>query len=273
MKNPPLVPLYTYLLFVLLCGCVQQLPSPSGSTDREGESQHNNELLIALYAGEGTWEDSVTACEAMFMWMGYPVIHVDARDILAHILDETALLCIPGGDMYQYAQDLTPEGMDLIREFIQNGGGYLGICGGAYLAADTIMWKGRHLSMTSLSLFSGTAEGPLSSIAMYPDYGMCTIICEDPWVCNPDPAVMLYYGGPGFIIEEASGVNICGRYEQGGLPAILFFAFGRGHVFLIGTHPEIEEDSDRDGVLFGDEFDDDGTDWELMKSVIVLCIP
>jgi hypothetical protein len=52
---------------------------------------------------------------------------------------------------------------------------------------------------------------------------------------------------------------------------VFTFSFGKNHVFLIGTHPEIEEDSDRDSVSFGDEFEDRGTDWEPMKSAVVLC--
>ena len=39
-----------------------------------------------------------------------------------------------------------------------------------------------------------------------------------------------------------------------------------GRVFLIGTHPEIEEDSDRDGVSTADELDERGSDWDLMKN-------
>ncbi len=37
-------------------------------------------------------------------------------------------------------------------------------------------------------------------------------------------------------------------------------------------HPEIEENSDRDGVKFGNELDDKGLDWDLMKKATFWCL-
>ena len=39
-------------------------------------------------------------------------------------------------------------------------------------------------------------------------------------------------------------------------------------VFLIGTHPEIEEDSNRDEVTFGGELNDEGSEWYIMQKVV-----
>jgi hypothetical protein len=50
------------------------------------------------------------------------------------------------------------------------------------------------------------------------------------------------------------------------------FEYGLGRVFLISLHPEIEEDSDRDSVSFGDSFDDQGSDWELMRGAVLWCL-
>jgi len=41
---------------------------------------------------------------------------------------------------------------------------------------------------------------------------------------------------------------------------MLAFDYGLGRVFLIGTHPEIEEDSERD---------DQGSDWELIRKAVL----
>ncbi len=35
------------------------------------------------------------------------------------------------------------------------------------------------------------------------------------------------------------------------------------------VHLEIEEDSERDGVAFADELDDQGSDWELMRKAVL----
>jgi hypothetical protein len=47
------------------------------------------------------------------------------------------------------------------------------------------------------------------------------------------------------------------------------FECSKGRVFLVGTHPEIDEDSDRDEVAFGNDLDDEGSDWDLMQKAIL----
>ena len=49
------------------------------------------------------------------------------------------------------------------------------------------------------------------------------------------------------------------------------FEYGWGRVFLIGPHPEWEEDSDRDGFEPWPEHDDRGSDWPLMRNVTYWC--
>ncbi len=79
--------------------------------------------------------------------------------------------------------------------------------------------------------------------------------------------------GPVLIPDKTDSVTILGRYEKGKKePAILAFDYGLGRVFIIGTHPEFEEDSDRDGTDFADKFDDKGSDWGLMKKAVLWCL-
>ncbi len=68
------------------------------STDTLGES-----VKIALYSDSGTSETSVGALEAMFRWMNHTVILVDAEHINNEGLSGFSILCVPGGDMYQYS--------------------------------------------------------------------------------------------------------------------------------------------------------------------------
>ncbi len=90
----------------------------------------------------------------MFQWIGYTVSRLDADYINSESLDTFSILCVPGGDMYRYAQDISLLGKDNIRGFVSNGGGYIGICGGAYFAGEKVFWRGNQLSMTSLHYIS-----------------------------------------------------------------------------------------------------------------------
>lgn len=231
---------------------------------------------IAIYSDQGVWEESVKATRKMFQWMGYEVELIDANYINKKELDNFEILCFPGGDMFQYAQDISSEGKDDIRNFVSDGGGYIGICGGAYFASEKVVWQENELPMTPLGLFSGTAKGPIDEIITYPDYSMCEVNIVDSThpvtKSEPDSVSVLYYWGPVLIPDKDNDINILGRYDKRNQPVMLAFNYSKGRVFLIGTHPEIEENSDRDGVSFGSELDDKGSDWDLMKSATLWCL-
>ena len=255
--------LFIIFSFLFINHCTQQKAS-------------EKEADIALYSDKGTDEDCIKATQSMFEWMGYTVVQVDAYLINSGGLGVFRILCVPGGDMYQYSQDLTSEGIENIENFITNGGGYIGICGGAYFTGEKVIWQGNQLPMTSLGIFPGTTKGPIDEIVPYPEYGMCRVNIVDSihyiTESEADTAWILYYWGPELIPNNTDEVDILGRYDIGDQPVIVALEYGAGRVFLIGTHPEFEEDSDRDGTTFADELDDKGTDWELMKKATLWCL-
>ena len=242
----------------------------SPSNTQQPTEKHSS---VALYTDKGTWNDSVRAAESMFQWMNHTVKRVDAAYFNNKKLNDFQIICIPGGDMYQYSQDISSTGKAKIVNFVRDGGGYLGICGGAYFASEEVVWQGNQLPMTPLGMFSGTASGPINEIIPYPNYTICQVnIVNSSHPITQSGASsewMLYYWGPMFIPNEDSNVTILGSYDSVDQPAMLSFQHGLGRVFLIGMHPEIEEDSDRDGVDFAEDFDDKGSDWELVRKAVL----
>jgi len=251
--------------FLLFTHCQSQNPNaPSES------------VMVALYSGPGTAEECVKATENMFRWIGCKVTMLGADSINDKSLRGYDILCIPGGNMYQYAQDISSSGKEKIRNYIRAGGSYIGICGGAYFASEKVIWQGSQLPMESLSLFSGTAEGVIDEIVPYPDYGMCRVDIVDSLHpvtrSEPDSIWILYYWGPALTPDLGCDATILADYEKVNLPAMLAFEYGDGRVFLVGVHPEFEEDSDRDGVTLADELDDRGSEWEMMKRAVLWCL-
>ena len=245
-------------------------------TNCDNSEDSSKSADVAIYSDNGTWDESVKASENMFKWMGYTVAKVDANDINTLETDNFSILCIPGGDMYEYAQDISQKGKNKIRDFLIDGGGYIGICGGAYFASEKVIWKGDQLSMTPLGIFKGTASGPNDEIVPYPDFDVCRMNIVDHnhsiTLSEPDSVWMLYYWGPILVPNNDTEVTVLGRYNSGNQPSMIALNYGLGRVFLIGTHPEIEEDNNRDGVTFADELDDQGSDWDLMKKAVVWCL-
>ncbi|MBF0507036.1 MAG: hypothetical protein HQL09_09390 [Nitrospirae bacterium] len=83
------------------------------------------------------WDES-------FLWglMAYKALNalrlpfelVRSEDIKNGILEECALLFVPGGWASNKIKTLGPDGIAKIKEFVSSGGNYLGFCGGAGLA-------------------------------------------------------------------------------------------------------------------------------------------
>ncbi|MCK4835720.1 MAG: hypothetical protein KAT17_03750, partial [Candidatus Aminicenantes bacterium] len=120
-----------YFIFLIFIFCISQIcllfqGCLSDSIDPDEIKD------VALYSDLGADEDCLRATENMFLWMGLTVELVKAFDIKNNCLDHFKIVCFPGGDMYQYSQDLFLQGIENIRNFINDGGGYIGICGGAY---------------------------------------------------------------------------------------------------------------------------------------------
>jgi len=66
---------------------------------------------------------------------------VNAVDIRSGVLHDFDVVVQPGGSGSKQAKTLELNGVDSIRQFIRKGGGYLGICAGAYLATAEYSWS------------------------------------------------------------------------------------------------------------------------------------
>jgi putative intracellular protease/amidase len=85
------------------------------------------------------WEESflwgVMARQALSE-AGLPFDILRAEDIRAGALDRYLLLFVPGGWASNKISALGGRGMEEIRRFVEQGGNYLGICGGAGMATE-----------------------------------------------------------------------------------------------------------------------------------------
>jgi putative intracellular protease/amidase len=61
---------------------------------------------------------------------------VSADDVRAGVLDDYDVLVVSGGKATVQSKALGETGQDAVRAFVQSGGGYVGVCAGAYMAAS-----------------------------------------------------------------------------------------------------------------------------------------
>jgi glutamine amidotransferase-like uncharacterized protein len=230
-------------------------------------------IFLALYADEGTWEDGLIATESMWHSMGVTTQRVTADEIRSGILEKFDVLEVPGGWAGSYHASLGTDGQEAIQKFVNNGGGYIGVCAGAYLASSLVRWDGSFIRY-HLDLVRTMAVGPIDAIAPWPDYAMTAVDYQPHPITDglPNPSHLLYYGGAYFISKGISASPVDATYEDSsvyGMPAMLAKEYGLGRIFLTALHPEIEEGSDRDGVTGWDDFLlDPESDWPLMGQAL-----
>jgi glutamine amidotransferase-like uncharacterized protein len=148
-----------------------------------------------------------------------------------HILDGNPdHVLFPGGSGSAFYERLGSMSANII-EWVRNGGSYIGVCAGAYLAAN-------HLMITPLTIPDNAWERGLheASIQMH-----------------GTEHTVNYHNGPVFTLDDNPNVEIIARYnsnfiaedgfyEMKGTASITFNLFGNGCVSLFSPHLEKSSD-------------------------------
>lgn len=96
----------------------------------------------------------------------FEVSFVNAEDIRGGILsniDKISLFVIGGGSFTEVKKRLGQKGMQAIQNYLQNGGGYCGVCMGAYAAFSEIKFQGKeYREGQGLAVFNALVRGHLN---------------------------------------------------------------------------------------------------------------
>jgi len=218
-----------WVLWMLIClllstpvvnGCMA-LPKGGGA---KGSAM---DKLVCVYAGAGAVlaRDVEVALDKLEM----PYREVGEQGIGDGGLEDCSLLIIPGGYTAQYVDALGEEGFEQIREFVIGGGGYIGICAGAYIAARNVEVLSRPLGLGIIEIRNERKAGQ----------GLRTIIITKPAhpvVRGSEGKVDIWYqNGP--MMETGEGVETLAIYEEGAA-AIVCAHYGQGRVVIFSPHPE-----------------------------------
>jgi glutamine amidotransferase-like uncharacterized protein len=234
---------------------------------------------FAIYSGSGTWEDSIVAFENFLEWKGLTWQEIGKNDINKRkLIGNFRGLFMPGGWAGNYNQAINSAGDQHIRDFINQGGAYIGMSAGAFYACDITIWEGDVLDYPS-DIFDGDCIGPIDEIAPWPEYVMTTMNIDQSHEANlyePVQRDVLYYGEPYFVAHQGQEMLTMATWivpanpVADGAPGIISFNYGQGRVVLVGPHPEIEEDDSRDGTNFAEELSDgaDGSDWPFLWTAV-----
>jgi len=200
--------------------------------------------LAAIYVGRGTSALSIKGARAMLEERGVEVILVTAKELPKTLQEPNCrLLVMPGGRDRPYHASLGEEGALRIRQFVEKGGSYLGLCAGAYFASARVLFQpGTDMQVDEqrpLALFPGTAWGAVTG----PEFKYSSEAGTAGVNLGSD-LIVYYNGGCSFKGEEEEVFGDCkveASYEEveGRPPAVLSRTLAEGRVILSGVHWEI----------------------------------
>jgi glutamine amidotransferase-like uncharacterized protein len=177
---------------------------------------------------------------------GFKTERVTAADIRGGALDRFDVVIHPGGSGSKQAAALEESGRHAVRQFVEQGGGFVGICAGAYLASAHYPWSlglidARVVDREHWARGTGDVQIVLTSAAR-------EVFAAD------QEEVTIYYGQGPLLApagsEDIPDYQMLASYEteiaENGAPhgvmqgttAIARGTFGKGRVFCFSPHPE-----------------------------------
>ena len=211
----------------------------------------NTRIRIAVYEGEGAGPSCADLLEVLGKAKGKPdfeIVRMDALAIRGGKLSEVDVLIQPGGSGGKQGRTLESKGREAVREFVKEGGGFIGICAGAYLATNDYPWsldlidakvidrehwaRGTGIVTIELSLDAQKLFG-IKEKNLQIFYGQGPLLgrreSDDPLV--PDYESLALYRTE--IAKKGAPEGV-----MPGTSAIVRTQFEKGRVFCFSAHPE-----------------------------------
>ncbi len=158
---------------------------------------------------------------------------------------------MPGGADLPYCEKLNGKGNEIIKDYVEKGGSYIGICAGSYYGGGYVEFaKGTELEVLGereLSFYPGTVNGPtLGTYYYHSDAGAYAAHIKEE-ESNTERFLSVYFNGGGFFVspEIHKGVRVLYRYNNSkaqGLAAIVECSHGKGKAILTSVHVEYDID-------------------------------
>ena len=230
-----------------ICGCATPPACPTGGDKDSRPVAAQPPLKVGVYADRGP--GGIGAVEWFRLVHESPEMELkllDGKMVRDGALDGLDLLVMPGGSSMAAFDSLGTNGVERMRAFVRNGGGYVGTCAGCCLLMDGSKKRARMMPWNTTG-----SEGD----TMFPTFhvnakGAAALGIKE------GPHVMRYHGGPFLwpttnVIADAhlelwgtfdSEATLKGRLNPKkrmyGAGAIVGGTYGKGRVFVTSAHPE-----------------------------------
>ncbi|MBB4821087.1 glutamine amidotransferase-like uncharacterized protein [Pseudomonas alcaligenes] len=189
--------------------------------------------VAVIFDGAGTCDGCGQTVAELLRKERYTVRLVDEDHLSADVLEDADLYVQPGGsdDIMDTLSELSASQVQAIRDFVAQGGQYLGICAGGYLAGGYADEKERIPAFGLVELAEVDQEIPKDNAAQF-------ISIQLP--AGHEQRDVYYQAGPHFGSRLPAGAEAMAYYTQSRRIAARISSYGNGTVGLIGPHYEAD---------------------------------
>jgi len=235
MKQVIVAGVFVVLIFTLMAFGVRPVTEPLP------------DFAVCLYNGKGSLAKSVEGVKSSLKtYSDIKIQEVSESDIINGKLKGCRVLIIPGGTASGEREALGAAGCRAIENFVSSGGGYIGICAGAYLVPlserqsaaniqlinarlhDSEHWVRGEQTIECSALTRGNSK--TTPFQIHFQNGPIFVPGKDPYL--PEYTCLAKYETDLHAPDAPAG-------QMAGNDAIIASRFGKGRVILFGPHPEL----------------------------------
>ena len=219
-----------------------------GATSIVAQEVEQNELRVAIFRDSGVSDVCANATlEILNATPNFKAAYVSSKDIQNGVLNDFDVIFFPGGSASAQRKALGDEGWKNLWNFLENGGGYVGTCAGAYLALYSETRREGRLINAELQEGEWERGEAILEIELteegreiFGDFkGTLSIAYQNGPIFHPaDYAKLPSYRVLAFFRSEIAENN-APKGVQVNSPAIAVGEYGDGRVVIISPHPEL----------------------------------
>lgn len=204
---------------LFLLSCLALLPSAHART-------------VGIFTGAGTCSGCGETVGAFFQQRHDKVIYLTEKTLSPTTLAQIQIYVQPGGsdDIDETLDALSSSQIKALQQFVRQGGSYLGICAGGYLAGR---YSDQQRKKPAFALI-GINEVDAEIASAQANLLAVNWQGQTRWLYNQS--------GPHFGRSAPAGATVLGRYQRSGRIAGLIGHYGQGKVILLGPHLEAGRD-------------------------------
>lgn len=245
----------TALGLVCLLASVAAFAEPPAAAKTPATRPLIRVLIYDDAGGGGAGYTNVSKCLAASSQKQFTFARVTAEEIRAGKLKDADVLVQPGGSGSKQAETLKPEGREAIRQFVNRGGGYVGVCAGAYLASADYTWSLHILNAKVIdrqhwARGNGDVKVRMSEegkrLLGVGDDVVTALYAQGPLLAPADKPELPAYQTLGTFETEIAEKDAPAGVMKG-TTAFAAAPFGKGHVVCLSPHPE--RSAGLDGII------------------------